>query len=220
MSKSIGLVQKCGGNGVVSPDHCATLVRTSRIFMMKVFFPVLEMVKILQFAGQVTRNSERPIRGSCTSSLIRHSPESSTSESRVVAVARQLAALHIARALDSAAIPSPSTRCRHCCDDRRCGNAAAARDAEGWNGFHRHRDGSAGRSDVIIVIIPQQHGSFAGRAGCQGVNIRRLPHAVPQNIVQRAAPLLIAATRSPLINPAMRKKFSTGLSTPLVASVR
>src|SRR5271170_7736938 len=45
-SRSIGLVQKCGGNGVVSPDHCATLVRTSLIFMMKVFFPVLEIVEI------------------------------------------------------------------------------------------------------------------------------------------------------------------------------
>src|SRR5258708_6350576 len=39
-SKSIGLVQKCGDNGVVLPDHCATLVRTSRIFMMKPVSPV------------------------------------------------------------------------------------------------------------------------------------------------------------------------------------
>src|ERR1700691_2517091 len=69
-SRSIGLVQKCGGNGVVSPDHCATLVRTSRIFMMKVFFPVLEIVKILQLVGHVTRKSERPMRGSCTSTWI------------------------------------------------------------------------------------------------------------------------------------------------------
>ena len=35
-----------------------------------------------------------------------------------------------------------------------------------------------------------------------------------------AAPLLVVATRLPRINPAMRKKFSTGLSTPLVASVQ
>jgi hypothetical protein len=40
-SKSIGLVQKCGDSGVVFPDHCATLVRTSRIFMMKQVSPVL-----------------------------------------------------------------------------------------------------------------------------------------------------------------------------------
>src|ERR1700675_1926057 len=39
-SKSIGLVQKCGDNGVVLPDHCATLVRTSRIFMMEQVSPV------------------------------------------------------------------------------------------------------------------------------------------------------------------------------------
>src|ERR1700730_15587530 len=42
-SKSIGLVQKCGDNGVVLPDHCATLVRTSRIFMMKQVSPVREI---------------------------------------------------------------------------------------------------------------------------------------------------------------------------------
>jgi len=29
----MGLVQKCGGSGVVSPDHCATRVRTRVIFI-------------------------------------------------------------------------------------------------------------------------------------------------------------------------------------------
>src|ERR1700722_11040434 len=33
------------------------------------------------------------------------------------------------------------------------------------NGFHRDRDGSSGRGDVVIMIIPDQYGSLAGGAG-------------------------------------------------------
>src|ERR1700679_3802489 len=46
-SKSIGLVPKCVDRGVVFLDHCATLVRTSRIFMMKPVSPVPEICLLL-----------------------------------------------------------------------------------------------------------------------------------------------------------------------------
>ena len=57
---------------------------------------------------------------------------------------------------------------------------------------------SAGSGDVIIVIIPEQHRSFAGRAGCQRVDIRRLPNAVGQDTVQRGG---AAAHRRNAITP-------------------
>ena len=88
------------------------------------------------------------------------------------------------------------------------------------NPFDRNGDPSAGSSHILIVIIPQQDTSFPRRAGCQGIDIRCEANAVFQNAIHCRRAAAVVAMRLPRINPAMRKKFSTGLSTPLVASVR
>jgi len=73
---------------------------------------------------------------------------------------------------------------------------------------------------VLIVRDTRESGEMLQAAVAAGVAAAGGEALLGGVLPTPAAPLLIAATRSPLINPAMRKKFSTGLSTPLVASVR
>ena len=77
------------------------------------------------------------------------------------------------------------------------------------------------RRQIVIMIVPDQHGYRSCVLCRERIDVRRATHAVVANLLEPASALeLSTCRRSPRIIPSMRNTFSTGLSMPLVARSR
>ena len=57
-----------------------------------------------------------------------------------------------------------------------------------WNSRDRYLHGRARGRHIVVMVVPQQHRSLIVSLRREGVDVRCLPHARIENIVQRNLP--------------------------------